>query len=92
MLAVFLLRVKPASQRAKPGCIQKTNMAANSIHTVSSDNPISFILKVFMLFYKSLFLVSQYGVTVLARAYRISIYYITDENSAITNLARMGHP
>ena len=40
MLAVFLLRVKPASHSAKPGCIQKTNMAANSIHTVSSDNPI----------------------------------------------------
>ena len=43
MLAVFLLRVNPASHSAKPGCIQKTNMAANSIHTVSSDNPISFI-------------------------------------------------
>ena len=44
MLAVFLLRVNPASHRANPGCIQKTNMAANSIHTVSSDNPISFII------------------------------------------------
>ena len=54
MFAVFLLRVKPASHKAKPGCIQKTNIAANSIHTVSSDNPISFIiflpLSVFTLF------------------------------------------
>ena len=37
MLAVFLLRVKPASQSAKPGCMKNTSMAANSIHTVSSD-------------------------------------------------------
>ena len=44
MFTVFLERVKPASHNAKPGCIQKTNMAANNIHTVSSDNPISFII------------------------------------------------
>ena len=48
MLAVFFERVNPASHNANPGCIQKTNMAANSIHTVSSDNPISFIIVVFL--------------------------------------------
>ena len=36
MLVVFLLRVKPASTRAKPGCIQNTSMAARMTHTVSS--------------------------------------------------------
>ena len=35
MLAVFLERVKPASTRAKPGCIQKTSIAARSTQTVS---------------------------------------------------------
>ena len=34
MLAVFLVRVKPASTNAKPGCIKKTNMAASNIQTV----------------------------------------------------------
>ena len=37
IFAVFLLRVKPASHRAKPGCIKNTNIAASSIHTVSND-------------------------------------------------------
>ena len=50
MFAVFLLRVKPASHNAKPGCIQKTNMAANSIHTVSSEIPISFIILKILMF------------------------------------------
>ena len=48
MFAAFFERVNPASHRANPGCIQKTNMAANSIHTVSSDNPISFMIKPFL--------------------------------------------
>ena len=52
MFAVFLLRVTPASHRAKPGCIHNTNIAANNIHTVSSDNPISFIVLSFS-FYTS---------------------------------------
>ena len=43
MFAVFFERVKPASHSANPGCIQNTNIAANSIHTVSRDKPISFI-------------------------------------------------
>ena len=47
MFAVFLLRVKPASHKAKPGCIQNTSIAASNIHTVSSDNPISFIILFF---------------------------------------------
>ena len=50
MFAVFLLRVKPASQRAKPGCMKKTNMAANSIHTVSNEIPKSCTLIIFLLF------------------------------------------
>ena len=37
MLAVFLLRVKPASQSAKPGCMKNTSMAASNIHTVSTE-------------------------------------------------------
>ena len=44
MFTVFLLRVKPASQSANPGCIQNTSMAASSIHTVSSDKLISVII------------------------------------------------
>ena len=34
MLAVFFVRVNPASTNAKPGCMKNTSMAANSIHTV----------------------------------------------------------
>ena len=34
MLAVFLVRVNPASTSAKPGCIKNTSIAASSIHTV----------------------------------------------------------
>ena len=34
MLAVFLVRVKPASTSAKPGCMKNTSMAASNIHTV----------------------------------------------------------
>ena len=34
MLAVFLLRVNPASTRANPGCMKNTSIAASSIHTV----------------------------------------------------------
>lgn len=41
IFAVFLLLVKPASQRAKPGCIKNTNIAASSIHTVSNEIPRS---------------------------------------------------
>ncbi|CUQ45597.1 Uncharacterised protein [Segatella copri] len=50
MFAVFLLRVKPASQRANPGCMKKTNMAAKSIHTVSTEIPKSCTLIIFLLF------------------------------------------
>src|SRR5574344_275048 len=35
MLAVFLDLVNPASTRANPGCIKKTNIDAISTHTVS---------------------------------------------------------
>ena len=49
MLAVFLLRVKPASQRAKPGCMKNTNIAANSIQTVSTDIAKSCTLIIFYL-------------------------------------------
>ena len=45
MLTVFLPRVKPASHSAKPGCMKKTNIAANNIHTVSSESAISFIFQ-----------------------------------------------
>ena len=38
MFAVFLLRVKPASHRAKPGCMKNTSIAASSIHTVSTES------------------------------------------------------
>ena len=34
MLAVFLVRVKPASTNAKPGCIKNTSIAASNIQTV----------------------------------------------------------
>ena len=34
MFAVFLVRVKPASTKANPGCIKNTSIAARSIHTV----------------------------------------------------------
>ena len=34
MLAVFLVRVNPASTKANPGCMKNTSMAASSIHTV----------------------------------------------------------
>ncbi len=34
ILAVFLVRVNPASTNANPGCMKNTNMAARSIHTV----------------------------------------------------------
>ena len=37
MFAVFLLRVNPASHSAKPGCMKKTSIAANNIHTVSRE-------------------------------------------------------
>ena len=37
MFAVFLPRVKPASHRAKPGCMKNTSIAASNIHTVSND-------------------------------------------------------
>ena len=46
IFAVFLVRVKPASTRANPGCMKKTNMAASSIHTVSSDRAKSVIVYV----------------------------------------------
>ena len=36
MLAVFLLRVNPASTRANPGCIKNTSIEASNTHTVSS--------------------------------------------------------
>ena len=36
MFAVFLERVKPASTRAKPGCIKNTSIAAINTQTVSS--------------------------------------------------------
>ena len=48
IFAVFLLLVNPASHKANPGCIQKTNMAANNIHTVSNDNPNSSIIFLFL--------------------------------------------
>ena len=35
-LAVFLVRMNPASHEANPGCMKNTNMAASSIHTVLS--------------------------------------------------------
>ena len=44
MLAVFLLRVNPASTRAKPGCMKNTSMAASNIHTVLSPVDNSAIL------------------------------------------------
>ena len=44
ILTEFLLRVKPASQRANPGCIQKTSIAASSIQTVSRDIAMSFMI------------------------------------------------
>ena len=46
ILAVFFVRVKPASTRANPGCMKNTNMAASSIHTVSSDRAKSVIVYV----------------------------------------------
>ena len=46
MFAVFLVLPKPASTKANPGCIKKTNMAASNIHTVSSDNAKSVIVYV----------------------------------------------
>ena len=46
MFAVFFVRVKPASTRANPGCMKNTNMAASSIHTVSSDRAKSVIVYV----------------------------------------------
>ena len=35
-LAVFLVRMNPASTKANPGCMKNTSMAASSIHTVLS--------------------------------------------------------
>lgn len=35
-LAVFLVRMNPASTSANPGCMKNTSMAASSIHTVLS--------------------------------------------------------
>ena len=46
ILAVFFVLVKPASTRAKPGCIKNTSMAASNIHTVSNDNPTTFVISV----------------------------------------------
>ena len=34
ILAVFLVRVKPASTSANPGCMKNTSMAASNIQTV----------------------------------------------------------
>ena len=42
ILAVFLLRVSPASTSAKPGCIKKTNIAASNVQTVSNEESIFF--------------------------------------------------
>ena len=47
MFTVFLPWVNPASHSANPGCIQKTNIAASSIHTVSRDIAKSFIIHSF---------------------------------------------
>ena len=58
IFAVFFDLVKPASHNANPGCIQNTNIAANNIHTVSSDNPISFIILQILCLCQMLFLVS----------------------------------
>ena len=45
MLAVFLERVKPASTRAKPGCMKNTSIAAINTQTVSSPLiPLSTII------------------------------------------------
>ena len=46
MLAVFFVRVKPASTMANPGCMKNTSMAASNIHTVSSDKAKSEIVYV----------------------------------------------
>ena len=42
MLAVFLACVRPASTRAKPGCIQNTSIAPSNTHIVSSPFTKSF--------------------------------------------------
>ena len=48
-LAVFLVRINPASTKANPGCMKNTSMAASSIHTVFRPVTISLMASVSVL-------------------------------------------
>lgn len=51
MFAVFFDLVKPASTRAKPGCMKNTNIAARSTHTVSKLFIVEIAVSINLIFY-----------------------------------------
>ena len=99
IFAVFLVRMKPASTKANPGCIKKTNIAASNIHTVSSDSAksvivyvVSIVLFVFVCYIEwseglfLLFRVVESDISPLSGAYADRVLYGDDENTPVTDL------